>query len=253
MRVTFLGTGTSQGVPVIACSCPVCESKDPKDKRLRTSILLEWGSLNLIVDTGPDFRSQMLKFKVQRVDGIFTTHAHRDHIAGLDEVRSFNFKQKESIPLFCQQITADKIQRDFSYIFSVQDYPGLPKIDLCPVPLNPITFKGKTVVPVEVMHYKLPVWGFRFDDFTYITDAKTIAEEEIQKIIGSKVLVLNALQREEHISHLTLDEAIDLSQKIGAKTTYLTHISHNLGFHETVSKELPEGIHLAYDGLNIDL
>ena len=251
MKVTFLGTGTSQGVPVIACDCRVCQSDDPRDNRLRSSIHVEWDGLSIIVDTGPDFRQQMLRHKIQRVDGLFITHAHRDHIAGLDEVRSFNFKQRESIPLYCQDIAAEKIKGDFSYIFGAQDYPGLPKIDLIPHPDQPIEFKGKTILPIEVMHYRLPVWGFRFDDFTYITDAKTIEERELEKIKGSRFLVLNALQKEEHISHLTLEQAISLSQKIQPEKTILIHISHNLGLHKEVSTELPDGVILGYDGLEI--
>jgi phosphoribosyl 1,2-cyclic phosphate phosphodiesterase len=253
LKITFLGTGTSQGIPVIACTCDVCQSTDPKDKRMRSSILVEWGELILVVDTGPDFRQQMLENQVNKLDAALITHGHRDHVAGLDELRSFNFKQNSSMPLFGQEASMEKIRTDFSYIFAARKYPGLPKIDLNPMPLGPFSIEGKTIIPIEVMHYKLKVWGYRFGDFTYITDAKTIEDSEKKKIFGSKILVLNALQHEEHLSHLTLGEALDWIEEIKPEKAFLTHISHNLGRHKEVSAKLPDNVFLAWDGLNLDL
>jgi len=252
--ITFLGTGTSQGVPVIACTCPVCLSDDKKDKRLRSSILIETKGKVLIVDTGPDFRYQMLREKVNHLDAVLFTHEHKDHIAGLDDIRAFNFKQQSALPIYANNRVIQALEREFHYIFSDFSYPGIPQIHVHEINSDSFTIDGDIEIqPVEVKHFKLPVMGFRIDDFTYITDAKTIEEGEFQKIIGTKVLVINALQREEHISHMTLSEAIDFAKKVGAKQTYLTHISHRLGKHSEVSKELPEGIQLAYDGLKITL
>ena len=254
MIITFLGTGTSQGVPVIACTCPVCLSDDKKDKRLRSSILIETKGKVLIVDTGPDFRYQMLREKVNHLDAVLFTHEHKDHIAGLDDIRAFNFKQQSALPIYANNRVIQALEREFHYIFSDFSYPGIPQIHVHEINSDSFTIDGDIEIqPVEVKHFKLPVMGFRIDDFTYITDAKTIEEGEFQKIIGTKVLVINALQREEHISHMTLSEAIDFAKKVGAKQTYLTHISHRLGKHSEVSKELPEGIQLAYDGLKITL
>lgn len=253
MKVTFLGTGTSQGVPVIACTCEICTSLDYRDKRLRSSILVETEQYAIIVDTGPDFRQQMLRERVSKLDAVLFTHAHKDHTAGMDDIRSFNFHQRKEMPLYGQAMVLDQIKTEFAYIFSGSKYPGIPQVKLNAIENEPFQINEKEIIPVEVMHHKLPVFGFRFDKFTYITDANYISEEEKKKIKGSDVIVLNALQKSEHISHFTLDQAVELLQELQPKEAYLTHISHKLGLHSEVSKELPENIHLGYDGLTITL
>ena len=253
MKVRFLGTGTSQGVPVIACDCEVCQSSDPKDQRLRCSVLIETEKKSIVIDTGPDFRQQMLRENVQRLDAVLMTHEHKDHLAGLDDVRAFNFKQGRDVDVFATPPVQEAIQREYSYIFAENKYPGIPRIALHHLDKSPLNVAGIQVIPIEVMHYKMPVMGFRIDDFTYITDAKTIAEEEMEKIKGSKVLVLNALRKEDHISHLTLDEAIKIGEEIEPDRLYLTHISHLLGLQKEIEKTLPSFVKLAYDGLHINL
>lgn len=253
MNITFLGTGTSQGVPVIACKCDVCLSKDKKDKRLRSSILVEVNGWNIVVDTGPDFRFQMLREDVQKLDAILFTHEHKDHIAGLDDVRAFNYRQKKSIPIYAVKRVLDVIKREFHYAFTESHYPGVPELHLHEIRNEEFIVCGEVpVIPIEVMHFKLPVNGFRIGPFTYITDMKTISDEEKEKVKGTEVLIVNALQKDKHISHLTLQEAIDFAQEIKAKRTFFTHISHKLGKHVDVSKALPPHIFLAYDGLRIN-
>lgn len=253
MKITFLGSGTSQGVPVIACDCEVCLSLNAKDKRLRSSILIQSEEQTVVIDTGPDFRYQMLRAHVQHLDAIVYTHEHKDHIAGLDDVRAFNYKQKSAMDIYANKAVQEALKREFHYVFSGFKYPGIPLINLHEIHLAPFAIGDIPFVPVEVMHYKLPVLGFRIHDFTYITDAKTISDLEIEKIKGSKILVINALQKDKHISHFTLEEAIAFAQKINAETTYFTHISHKLGKHEEVSTNLPPNIKLAYDGLEIHI
>lgn len=253
MKVTFLGTGTSQGVPVIACDCEVCISVDPKDKRLRSSILIESDDKSVVIDTGPDFRYQMLRANVQKLDAVIFTHQHKDHIAGLDDIRAFNYKQKAVMDIYANLAVQESLKREFYYVFSDIKYPGIPQIDMHEIQSEIFSVGDIEFTPIEVMHYKMPVLGFRVNDFTYITDAKTISETEIEKIKGSKTLVINALQKEKHISHFTLEEAIAFAQMINAETTYFTHISHRLGKHEDVSAYLPKGIHLAYDGQEIHI
>lgn len=253
MKVTFLGTGTSQGVPVIACDCEVCISVDPKDKRLRSSILIESDDKSVVIDTGPDFRYQMLRANVQKLDAVIFTHQHKDHIAGLDDIRAFNYKQKAVMDIYANLAVQESLKREFYYVFSDIKYPGIPQIDMHEIQSEIFSVGDIEFTPIEVMHYKMPVLGFRVNDFTYITDAKTISESEIEKIKGSKTLVINALQKEKHISHFTLEEAIAFAQMINAETTYFTHISHRLGKHEDVSAYLPKGIHLAYDGQEIHI
>ncbi len=253
MTITFLGTGTSQGVPVISCDCEVCTSADKHDKRLRTSILVEAQGKTIVIDTGPDFRYQMLRAGVKHLDAVVFTHEHKDHTAGLDDIRAFNYLQQEPMDVYAVPRVQASLKQEFSYIFAEFQYPGIPKINLHTIGNEPFNVGPVKFTPIEVLHYKLPVLGFRIQDFTYITDAKTITEPEIEKIKGSKVLVVNALQKQSHMSHFTFDEAIAFAQRIGAETTYFTHISHRLGKHADVSKQLPPGIQLAYDGLKLEL
>lgn len=253
MKVTFLGTGTSQGVPVIACSCAVCASKDNVDKRLRSSVLVETAKNALVIDTGPDFRYQMLRENVQNVNAYLMTHEHKDHIAGLDDVRAFNFKHNRDAQVYATLQVQKAIKRDFHYAFSDDPYPGIPRINLNSIENKPFDVGGDMIVPILVWHHKMPVFGFRIQDFTYITDIKTIDESEKAKIKGSKVLVLSALRKGKHVSHLTLDEALALAMELEVPKTYLTHISHLMGKHEKVKQELPENVQLAYDKLTIEL
>ncbi|WP_131536767.1 MBL fold metallo-hydrolase [Pedobacter nototheniae] len=254
MKVTFLGTGTSQGVPVITCKCEVCQSTDKRDNRLRTSVLVELADKTIVIDSGPDFRYQLLRAKVQDLDAVLFTHEHKDHIAGLDDIRPFNYLLHKVIDVYATERVQEALKREFQYIFAETKYHGLPQINLHNV-VNGTDFKigSHLIKPFEVLHYRLPITGYRIGDFTYITDAKTLADESVETIKGSKILVLNALQKEPHISHFTLDEAIAFAERIGAEKTYLTHISHNLGLHEEVEKDLPSNIRLAYDGLTVEI
>lgn len=249
MKVTFLGTGTSQGVPVIACECAVCVSENSRDKRLRVSVLIEYKMKSLVIDTGPDFRQQMLRAGVKKLDAILMTHEHKDHIAGLDDIRAFNFRSKKDMPVYAHPRVQEALRREYHYIFSEDPYSGIPKVELQTIGLDPFTVGEIEVKPIEVMHYLLPVLGFRIADFAYITDAKTIAEEELEKLRGLDVLVVNALRKEPHISHFTLSEALALVEQLQPKRAYFTHISHLMGLHSEVELELPPNVHIAYDGL----
>lgn len=253
LKISFLGTGTSSGVPMIACDCAVCTSPDKKDKRLRSSILVESANTVFVVDTTPDFRYQMLRQQVKRLDAVLFTHPHKDHIAGLDDVRAFNFFQEAPMKLFANQMTMDGLMREFAYAFADKKYPGVPNLDLNAIALEQFFIGDIPVLPVQVWHMKMPVYGFRFGDFTYITDANRIDETEKEKIRGSRVLVVNALRREKHISHYTLDEAVALVEELQIPEAYFTHISHQLGRHEQVERQLPRGMHLAYDGLELQI
>jgi phosphoribosyl 1,2-cyclic phosphate phosphodiesterase len=253
MKVTFLGTGTSQGVPILCCECEVCRSTNPKDNRLRASILVQSSQANIVIDSGPDFRQQLLRKDLKTLDAVVFTHEHKDHIAGLDEVKAFNFFNKVRIPAYATERVQEALKREFAYIFADEKYPGIPEVDLYTVRDEPFTIKEITFTPIEVMHYKLPVKAYRIKDFTYITDANFISKEEMEKIKGSKIIVINALRREEHISHYTLDEAVSLLKELKPEKAYLTHISHQMGLHDTVSKELPDFIGIAYDGLEIEI
>jgi phosphoribosyl 1,2-cyclic phosphate phosphodiesterase len=226
LKVNFLGTGTSQGIPVIGCECEVCKSLDFRDKRFRASIHLEASGVSLVVDTGPDFRMQMLRSGVTRLDAVLFTHEHKDHTAGMDDVRPFNFIQQKDMPIFARGNVLDQIRREYSYVFSSKKYPGVPQIEAIEITEAPFHVNGLKVTPIPVLHYKLPVLGFRFGGFSYITDANHIPEESMKLLEGTEVLVLNALQDEPHISHFTLQEAIGVAEKIGARQTFFTHMSH---------------------------
>jgi phosphoribosyl 1,2-cyclic phosphate phosphodiesterase len=253
LQVTFLGTGTSQGVPVIGCDCHVCTSEDPKDKRLRTSIALQVDGQHLVVDTGPDFRRQMLRENFTDLDAVLFTHEHKDHIAGLDDVRPFNYLQGKVMPLYATERVQQSIKKDFHYAFTEKKYPGVPRFDLRTIENQPFQIGQTPITPIQVWHYKLPVLGFRFYDFTYITDANYIEPEEKEKIKGSRVLVLNALRKEDHLSHFTLHEAIELFEELQPEQGYITHISHQMGRHKEINKELPDHIQLAHDSLKVEL
>lgn len=253
MRITFLGTGTSQGIPIIACPCYVCHSNDARDKRLRSSILIETNGKTFVIDTGPDFRQQMLREDVKDLDAVLFTHEHKDHTAGFDDIRAFNFINQKKMEVYASARVQEALRREFAYIFSDFKYPGIPEINLHLLENKLTTIEGVDFLPIEVMHHKLPVFGFRVGDFTYITDANYISETEKEKIKGSKILVLNALRREDHISHFTIQQAIDLANELKPEMTYFTHISHQLGLHTQVEQELAPNMRIAYDGLRIEL
>lgn len=252
MKITFLGTGTSQGIPLIGCTCEVCLSENPRDKRLRSSILISDRGNNFVIDTGPDFRQQMLREKVNKLDAVLFTHEHKDHIAGLDEVRAFNFLTKKPIDIYASPRVQMAIRREFAYIFSEEKYPGIPELNIHDINGEELPINGSVFLPITVWHYKLQVYAFRINDVTYITDANYISEEEKKKIKGSRIIIVNALRRQKHISHFTFEEAIDLMKELEPEQAYFTHISHQLGKHDEVSKELPDFIRLAYDGLQIE-
>jgi phosphoribosyl 1,2-cyclic phosphate phosphodiesterase len=251
LKITFLGTGTSTGVPMIACQCEVCTSADHRDKRLRSSIMVQSPTTTIVVDTTPDFRYQMLREDVRQLDAVLFTHPHKDHIAGLDDVRAFNFFMEQHMQIYANQMTIDALMREFAYAFADKKYPGVPNLELNAIDLSPFMVGDIPITPIMVWHLKLPVYGYRFGNFTYITDANRIEENEMQKIIGSTVMVVNALRREKHISHFTIDEAITLVQTLKVPKAYFTHISHQLGKHADVEEGLPEGVYLGYDRLTI--
>ncbi len=253
-KIRFLGTGTSQGVPVIACHCSVCKSSNPKDKRTRSSLAFMFDEGNVVVDSGPDFRQQMLCGDFQSLEAIVYTHEHKDHVAGLDDVRAFNFQSNKEMEIYCTFPVFECLSREFQYVFDPEfRYPGIPRVNTnFIVNKEPFNLLGYTFTPIEVMHYKLPVLGYRVGNTTYITDANYIAPEEMLKIEGTEILVLNALRKDPHISHFNLEQALEVVAKIKPKFAFFTHISHLLGDHENVSKELPENVFLAYDGLEVD-
>lgn len=253
MKITFLGTGTSQGVPVIACRCEVCNSKNIKDKRLRTSILIETDGNTIVVDTGPDFRQQMLREDIRDLDAVLFTHAHKDHVAGLDDVRSFNFISKKPMDVFCSSQVLESLKKEFSYIFSGVEYPGIPKVNINIIDDSIFHVNQTKIIPIKALHYKLPVLGFRIKNFVYLTDLNTISEQEKEKMHDADVIVLDSLRKEPHISHLCLEESLELLKELKPKKAYLIHISHLMGLHDNVNKELPENVQLSYDGLKINL
>lgn len=254
LKITFLGTGTSQGVPVVACQCKVCCSENERDKRLRSSVLIETEAENLVIDAGPDFRQQMLRVGLRKLDAILLTHEHYDHIAGLDDIRAFNWVEQRPTDIYAEPRVQQSIERIFHYVFASKKYPGIPQMNLHTVHEGQAFQVGKTeVVPIRAFHYKLPVLGFRVGNFAYLTDIKTIAPEEIERLKGVTHLVVNALRREEHISHFTVDQALEFIAAVGPQKAYLTHIGHQLGLHETENAQLPNGVELAYDGLVLDV
>ncbi len=251
-KITFLGTGTSQGVPIIGCNCEVCTSPNPKDKRLRTSILINRGNANVVVDTGPDFRQQMLRAGVKSLEAVLLTHSHNDHVAGLDDVRPFNFMEFKNMPLYATKDVQAEVKKRFAYIFEENPYPGAPMVEFKTISKNShFDIKGIHFQSIEVMHGSLEVLGFRIGDFVYLTDVKTIDETERKKIRGAKVLVINALHHNEHHSHLNLKEALAMIQDLAPAQAYLIHMSHNMGLHDEVCKKLPDNVSLSFDGLEI--
>jgi phosphoribosyl 1,2-cyclic phosphate phosphodiesterase len=252
IKITFLGTGTSTGVPMVACNCEVCLSNDEKDNRLRSSILVQSNTTTFIIDTTPDFRYQMLRLQVKQLDAVLFTHPHKDHIAGLDDVKAFSFFSGKPMEVFANSLTEEAIKREFAYVFAEKRYPGIPEINLNTIDLNPFIIGDIPVIPILVWHLKMPVYGFRIGDFTYITDANRIDNEERLKILGSRIMVLNALRHKTHLSHFSLDEAIDVIKELNIPSAYFTHISHQLGLYSKVNTELPAGIELAFDGLTIN-
>ena len=252
-KLTILGSGTSQGVPVIGCDCRVCSSSDKRDKRTRTSVLIHINGENHVIDTGPDFRTQMLRENIQSLKSVIFTHEHKDHIAGLDDIRPFNFKEKRSMNVYASDRVREALLREYHYIFADKKYPGVPNVNLSIIENEKFEIDtGIEIEPIEVLHYKLPVYGFRIGDITYITDAKTISEEEKEKIKGSNILIINALRREPHMSHFNLDEALAFIHEVNPSHAYLTHISHLFGTHTEIEKELPSNVHMAHDGLSLD-
>jgi len=253
VKLTFLGTGTSQGIPIIACKCPVCLSSDKRDKRLRTSVFIELDGQNIVIDSGPDFRYQMLRAQVEKLDAILFTHEHKDHTAGLDDVRAFNWVNKKAVDIYAEERVQASLKQEFAYVFAEFRYPGIPQLNLWTVENKAFNINGTEVIPIRAKHFRLPVYGYRIEDLAYITDANYISKEEKEKMQGLKVLVVNALRKEKHLSHFTLSEALALIEELQPEVAYLTHFSHQLGFHEEISKELPENVFMAYDGLQIKI
>lgn len=252
IQLTFLGTGTSQGVPVIACDCKVCTSDNPKDKRLRSSVMFTIYGKNIVIDTGPDFRQQMLRERVEDIEAILFTHAHKDHTAGLDDVRAFNFKHKKDMPIYCEELVLSQLEREYEYIFDKKfDYPGIPRINANIVDENPFMIDDVEIIPIRGLHYKLPVLGYRIGDVAYITDMNHIMDSEFKKLKGLRILVINALRKEPHISHFKLSQALEEIKKIAPKHAYLTHISHHFGQHSIESDGLPNNVFIAFDGLKV--
>ncbi len=250
VKVTFLGTGTSQGIPVIACDCRICTSGDDRDKRLRSSVLIEYGSHTIVIDAGPDFRQQILREKVTSLDAILITHEHKDHIGGMDDVRAFNFRTNSAMDIYSDTRVEKAIRAAYPYVFSDDRYPGSPMMNLHTINGEPFDLFGIEIVPVIVDHYTMPVYGFRIGEFAYITDANNISDESMQKLRGVKYFVINALRKKKHMSHYCLDEALEVINRLSPARAFITHIGHQMGLHAEVSEELPEGTELAYDGLS---
>jgi phosphoribosyl 1,2-cyclic phosphate phosphodiesterase len=237
---------------MIGCNCHVCKSTDPKDKRLRCSALIEYGGLKIIIDCGPDFRQQMLRENINSLDAILLTHQHKDHTGGLDDVRSFNYFTHKAFPIYCEERVEKSLEQEYSYVFAANKYPGIPDFDIHIIDENPFEIKGIKIIPVRLLHYKLPILGFRIGDMAYITDGSKIEDSEIEKIKGVNVFVINAIRHTKHISHFSLPEALEVIKKVGARQSYITHMSHQIGTHEELKAELPEGVLPAYDGLKVE-
>ncbi|MDP4266924.1 MAG: MBL fold metallo-hydrolase [Bacteroidota bacterium] len=253
MRVTFLGTGTSQGVPVIACKCNVCRSLNEKDKRLRSSIMIEVDDNIFVIDSGPDFRQQMLREKPSKLDALIITHGHKDHIGGMDDIRAFNFILKKPIDVYASIYSQESIRREYSYVFAEVKYPGIPQITFHTIENKTFYINNVRIIPILCLHYKMNVFGYRIGDFTYITDASFVSEIEKDKIRGSKIVVINALRKTPHISHFTLSQSINFLYDINPDKAYITHVSHQMGLHDEINDELPSFIRVAYDGLKIEI
>ncbi len=251
VKITFLGTGTSQGVPVIACECSTCISTDVKDKRLRASLLVETSSNTFVIDAGPDFRQQMLNACVKKLDAILLTHEHKDHIAGMDDLRAFNYKSQAAIDIYAEERVQSAVRKEYAYVFSENHYPGVPKMELHNIDNYNVNINCDIIIPLRIFHYRLPILGFRIGDMAYITDANYIPEETKEKLIGVRYLVVNALRKEKHISHFSLGEALNLIQEVSPRMAYITHIGHQMGKHEEVNRELPLNVTLAWDGLEV--
>lgn len=255
MNITFLGTGTSQGVPMIGCHCAVCRSLDYRDKRLRVSVHLQVGGKSIVIDSGPDFRQQMLRARIEHLDALVYTHEHKDHTAGLDDIRAYNYRQQQDMPLYAEPRVLRQLQQEFSYIFAEHKYPGVPRVQTVSIESDTDTFlvEGVPFQPIRALHYKLPVLGYRVGNFTYITDANHLTPEALERVRGSEIVVLNALRYESHISHFSLPEAVAILEDLAPQQAYLTHIGHQMGRHQEVEATLPSFIRLAYDGLQLSI
>ncbi len=253
MKITLLGTGTSQGIPVIACNCDVCRSSDARDKRLRSAVMIEDGITRIVVDAGPDFRQQMLQHNVDHLDAVLLTHEHADHIFGLDDIRSFNWLNRSAMDVYCEERVQDNLKKIFNYVFAVDKYPGIPRMDLKSVDEKPFKVGAIEILPIRLLHYQLPVYGFRFGKFAYLTDFSAINEAEFEKLNGVETLVICALRKASHISHLDLKSALEIIRKLSPRKAYLTHMSHDIGKHADLLEELPENVEPGYDGLILNV
>ncbi len=253
LEIMILGTGTSQGVPVVGCECSVCRSNDVCDKRLRSAIHVSDGETGVVIDAGPDFRQQMLRAQVKKLDAVVITHNHKDHTGGLDDVRAYNWIQKKPMDIHARDSVLEAVKKEFSYAFDENKYPGVPDIRLHTIEGSPFTINTMKLIPIDALHHQMPVYGFRIDDFSYLTDANFIEKSELDKMKGSRIVIINALRKEKHISHFTLDEAVDIIQYLAPEKAYITHISHQMGLHKEVEKSLPGNIHLACDGARLVL